>query len=159
MMRLRRIFYRCLRASLQPTTLFGLMMIAACWIAVTFLMSIERGKTLEGAIQQSESLVRLFAENTEQTLLGIDRTLLLLRKGFEDEPDHFDLRNWAERTALIGDLTIQINMDGPDGYLRPTPTKYRGPPVFLGNRKHVSVHVDSVTDELYISEPVLGRVS
>ena len=82
-MRLRRIFYRWLRASLQPTTLFGLMMIAACWIAVTFLMSIERGKTLEGAIQQSESLVRLFEENTEQTLLGIDRTLLLLRKGFE----------------------------------------------------------------------------
>src|ERR1700719_2512790 len=122
MMRLRRIFYRCLRASLQPTTLFGLMMIAACWIAVTFLMSIERGKTLEGAIQQSESLVRLFEENTEQTLLGIDRTLLLLRKGFGDDPGHFDLRNWVERTALIGGPTTSTNKGGGDGFTgAPTP--------------------------------------
>ena len=158
-MRLRRRFYTWLRASLQPTTLFGLMMIAACWIAVTFLMSIERGKTLEGAIQQSESLVRLFEENTEQTLLGIDRTLLLLRKGFEDDPGHFDLRNWVERTALIGGPTIQINMVGADGFMGPTTTNYSGPPLYLGDRKHFSVHVGADTDELYISEPVLGRVS
>ena len=155
----RRGFQVWLRAALQPATLFGLMTIAACWAAVTVLISIERGKTLEAAVQQSESLVRLFAENTEQTLLGIDRTLLLLRKGFEDDPDHFDLRNWAERTALIGDLTIQINMVGADRYLGPTTTHYSGPPLYLGDRKHVRVHVDSVTDELYISEPVLGRVS
>src|ERR1700730_6819367 len=132
MMRLRSIFDGWLRASLQPTTLFGLMMIAACWIAVTFLMSIERGKTLEGAIQQSESLVRLFEENTEQTLLGIDRTLLLLRKGFEDDPGHCDFRTRVDRPPRIGGPPIQINMVGADGFRGPTPSNSSAPPLYLG---------------------------
>jgi hypothetical protein len=38
---------------------------------VAFVMSIEREKTLEGAIQQSESLVRLFENDIAQTLSGL----------------------------------------------------------------------------------------
>jgi len=55
-------------------------MITACWIGVAFVVSIEREKVLEGAIQQSDNLVRLFEENTVQTFERFDRTLLLLRK-------------------------------------------------------------------------------
>ena len=61
--RLRSIAF----AAFGPATLFGLSMIVACWIGTAFVMSIERGKILEGAIQQSENLVRLFEENTVQT--------------------------------------------------------------------------------------------
>jgi diguanylate cyclase (GGDEF)-like protein len=148
-----------LRASLQPATLLGLTMIAACWIAVAFVMSIERGKTLEGAIQQSESLVRLFEKDTAQTISGIDRTLLLLRKAFEADPTHFDLRNWTERTAVIGDLTIQSSIFGPDGFMRATTTGYKGPPLYVGDREHFLAHVNAGTDELFISKPVVGRAS
>src|SRR5277367_2870171 len=104
-MSFRRGFVTWLRASLQPATLFGLALIAACWIGLTFLMSIERAKVVEGAIQQSDNLVRLFEENTVQTFERFDRTILLLRKSIEDDPEHFDLREWAERTSLVGDLT------------------------------------------------------
>jgi hypothetical protein len=92
MMSVRRGFHVWLRASLQPATLLGLGMIAACWIGMALVMSIERGKILEGAIQQSENLVRLFEDNTVQTFERFDRTLLLLRKILEDDPGHFDLR-------------------------------------------------------------------
>ena len=79
-MNARRGYEVWLRASLQPGTLFGLTMITACWIGVAFVVSIEREKVLEGAIQQSDNLVRLFEENTVQTFERFDRTLLLLRK-------------------------------------------------------------------------------
>src|ERR1700678_23156 len=138
-----------LRASLQPATALGLIMIAACWLAVVFVMSIEREKTLEGAIQQSESLARLFEEDTDQTLSNIDRTLLLLRQGFESDPNHFDLRNWTERTALIGDLTIQITMVGPDGFMGATTSDYSGPPLYLGDREHFLAQLDTGTDKLF----------
>jgi diguanylate cyclase (GGDEF)-like protein len=154
-----RGIYIWLRASLQPATLFGIIMIAACWIAVTFVMSIDRRKTLDGASQQADSLVRLFEENADQTLLGIDRTLLLLRQGYEGDPEHFDLRNWAERTALIGARTVQITIAGPDGFIRATTTDYKGPPLYLGDREHFLVHAAADTNTLFISKPMIGRAS
>jgi two-component system, sensor histidine kinase len=148
-----------LRASLQPATLFGLTMIAACWIGVAFVMSVERDKVLEGAVQQSENLVRLFEENTVQTFERFDQILLLLRKSIEDDPDQFNLRDWAERTALVGNLTVQLALIGADGYQIATTADYTGPPLYLGDREHFRAHVDGVADRLFISKPVLGRSS
>jgi len=148
-----------LSASLQPATVFGLAMIAACWIGLALLLSIERDKVVEGAIQQSDNLVRLFEENTVQTLERFDRTILLLRKSIEDDPEHFDLREWAERTSLVGDLTIQLALIGPDGYLKATTLNNDGQPPYLGDREHFLAHVGTVTDKLFISKPIIGRWS
>src|SRR5712664_3757100 len=158
-MNVRRGYDAWLRASLQPGTLFGLTMIAACWIGMAFVMSIERDKVLEGAIQQSDNLVRLFEENTVQTFERFDRTLLLLRKSLEDDPDHFDLRDWAERAALVGDLTVQLALIGADGYQIATTANYNGPPLYLGDREHFRAQVDPASDKLFISKPILGRSS
>src|SRR6266566_4705788 len=107
---------RWLRASLQPATLLGLIMIAACWIGVVIELEMERGKTLDAAGQQSGNLTRLFEENTVRTFEGVDRTLLLLRDVYERDPAHFDLRDWSRRTALLGELTLMLALIGPDGY-------------------------------------------
>jgi hypothetical protein len=154
-----RVSWEWLRASLQPATVRGLVMIAACWTAILYVMSVEREKTLEGAIQQSESLVRLLEIDTAQTLSGIDRTLLLLRNAYEADPNRFDLRSWTERAAGTGDLTIQSSIFGPDGFMRATTTDYKGPPLYVGDREHFLVHVDAGGDKLFISKPVVGRAS
>jgi hypothetical protein len=64
---------RWLRASMQPATLLGLMMIGACWLGLAYILSIERSKSVEGAIQQGANLARLFEENTVSSLNGIER--------------------------------------------------------------------------------------
>jgi diguanylate cyclase (GGDEF)-like protein len=148
-----------LRASLQPATLFGLAMIAVCWIGLMLLLSVERNRALEGAIQQSENLVHLFEENTAGTFERLDRTILLLRKSIEDAPDHFNLREWAEHTFLIGDRTIQLALIGPDGNLKATTLNYEGAPPYLGDRDHFRAHLQTSADNLFISKPVLGRSS
>jgi diguanylate cyclase (GGDEF)-like protein len=158
-MSFRRGFVTWLRASLQPATLFGLALIAACWIGLTFLMSIERAKVVEGAVQQSENLVRLFEENTVQTLERFDRTILLLRKSIEDDPTHFNLREWAERTSLVGDQTIQLALIGPDGYLKATTLNFDALQPYLGDREHFRAQADATADKLFISKPLLGRWS
>ena len=47
-----------LSASLHASTLAGLVLIAACWLVATFVSSVEHDKTLEGALKQSDALVR-----------------------------------------------------------------------------------------------------
>ena len=108
--RQRSALWRWLRASMQPATALGLMMIAACWLALAYILSIERSKSVEGATHQGANLARLFEENTISTLGGVDRAMLLLREAYERDPVDFDLRDWSKRTALIGDLTIQIGV-------------------------------------------------
>jgi hypothetical protein len=86
MMNVRGGYKVWLRALLQPSSLFALAMIAAFWIGMALITSIERDKILEGAIQQSDNLVSLFEENTVQTFERFDRTLLLLRKSLRMIP-------------------------------------------------------------------------
>jgi diguanylate cyclase (GGDEF)-like protein len=148
-----------LGALLQSATLAGVILIAACWFAVAFVLSIEHEKATGGALKQSDGMVRLFEQNIVDVVERIDRTLLFLRKSFEDDPAHFDLRGWAKRIALVSDETIQLAQIGADGYQVASTTDYRGPPLYLGDREHFRKQLDPAIDKLFISEPVLGRTS
>ena len=159
---LRSALLGWLRASMQPATALGLMMIAACWLALAYILSIERSKSVEGATQQGANLARLFEENTISTLSGIDRAMLLLREAYERDPVDFDLRDWSKRTALIGDLTIQIAVVGPDGFTTNKTTLAHGPdwvPVDVSDREYFTAQRDAQTDQLFVGKPVMGRGS
>jgi diguanylate cyclase (GGDEF)-like protein/PAS domain S-box-containing protein len=147
-----------LRASLHAATFAGLILIAACWLVAAFVSSVEHEKTIEGMLKQSDGMVRLFEEYTVEIVERIDRTLLLLRRGYEDDPAHFDLRNWAAH-ELVGDETLQVSLIGADGFQVASTTDYRGAPLYLGDRAHFRAQLDLASDKLFISEPLLGRVS
>jgi methyl-accepting chemotaxis protein len=144
---------------LRPAPLAGLAIITIFWIGIAFLLSAERTNAVESAIQRGNSLTRLFEENTIRLFKGVDRSILLLRLGHEENPEQFDLRRWAERTSFLGELTIQAAIIGPDGYLKASTAEYTGAPLDLSDREHFRAHVKAKSDELYISRPVTGRAS
>ena len=148
-----------LSPSLHATTFAGAVLIAACWLVVGFVSSVERDKAMEGALKQSDALVRLFEQNTIDILERFDRTLLFLRKSYEDDPAHFDLGSWAKRTDLVGNETIQLSLIGASGFQIATTVDYRGPPLYLGDREHFQQQLDPTIDRLFISKPVRGRAS
>ena len=148
-----------LRHLWQPASLFGMAIVAIFWIGLVYLLSIERSKTLDAAIQHGSGSARLFEEITIRLLKDTDRKLLLLRLAYEEDPKHFELRSWAERISLVGDLTIQAAVIGPDGFLVSSTAGPVGAPLHLGDREHFQVQVDAKADELYIGKPVTGRAS
>ena len=154
-----RLPIQWLRHLLQPASMFGVAIIAVFWIGLTYLLSIEHSKTLDAAIQHGSGAARLFEETTARLLKDTDRKLLLLRMAYEENPKHFELRNWAERISLIGDLTIQAAVIGPDGYMRSSTAAPAGASLYLGDREHFRAHVDGKADELHIGKPVMGRAS
>ena len=148
-----------LRAFLRSAAIAGIVLIAASWFIAIYISSIEREKAVEEALTQSDSLTRLFEHNILGTIGRIDRTLLLLRKSYEDDPAHFDLRKWAGQTALVGEETFHVSMIDADGFLRATTLDRDGPPVYLGDRSHIQEHLHTDEDRLYISQPVTGRTT
>ncbi len=147
------------RLLLTPMPMFGVAIIGIFWIGLAYLLSVERSKTLDDAIAQGSNLSRLLEENTIRLFKSVDRALLLLRHAYEKNPDNFDLRQWAEQTSLLGDLTIQAALVGADGYMKGTTTGYSGAPLYLGDREHFVAQVNAKSDELFISTPVMGRAS
>jgi methyl-accepting chemotaxis protein len=139
--------------------MFGAAIIAIFWIGLAYQLSFERTKATDTAIERGNGLARLFEENTVRLLKGVDRTLLLLRLGYEENPDHFELRSWAERTTLLGDQAIQASLIGPDGNMKTSTTGYTGAPLYLGDREHFRAQVNAKADELFIGKPVVGRAS
>jgi diguanylate cyclase (GGDEF)-like protein len=148
-----------MRAFLHSAAIAGLVLVAACWFVAFYISSLERQKAVEEAMKQSDSLVRLFEHNTIDTISRFDRTLLLLRKSYEDDPTHFDLRKWAEQTALITDEAILLTLIGPDGYIKATTSHSRGPLPYLGDRPHLKKQLQATNDELVISDPLVGRTT
>jgi diguanylate cyclase (GGDEF)-like protein len=148
-----------LRAFLHSAAIAGLVLIAASWFVVGFVSSVEREKAVDEAVKQSDSLVRLFEHNTEDILGRFDRTLLLLRKSFEDDPAHFDLRKWAGQAALISEEAFQLALIGPDGFQIATTLNTGGKPLYVGDRPHIQEQMHAEDDHLVISEPVIGRSS
>ena len=74
-------------------------------------------------------------------------------------PSHFDLRQWAEQSALISGDAILLTLIGADGYTKSTTLNQNGPPPYLGDRPHVVKALQATDDELLISDPVVGRTT
>jgi methyl-accepting chemotaxis protein len=148
-----------LRHLWQPAVMFGLAIIAICWIGLAYQLSVERARALDAAIERGGSLAQLFEDTTVRLIKDVDRTLLLLRQAYEDDPQHFDLRDWAKRASLFSDVTTQGGLIGPDGYLKATTYDYGGPPIYLGDREHFQVQVDAKSDQLFIGKPLILRAS
>jgi methyl-accepting chemotaxis protein len=153
----RLLRYR--RVLRQPAPLFGIAIVAIFWIGLGVLLHVEHSKAVDYAIQRGNSLTRLLEESTIRLLRGVDRTLLLLRLARSENPQNFNLRHWAERTSVLGELTVQAVLIGADGFMTATTVEYNGPRLDLRDREHFQAHVNTTADELYISRPVTGRAS
>jgi len=112
---------------------------------------VERDKAIEGMHKQSDSLVRLFEQNTEDLVSRLDRTLLLLRRSYEDDPERFDLRSWATRVPLLGDETLDLALAGADGFETASTTDQIGPRPYVGDHDYFVEQMDPGRDQLFIS--------
>jgi len=144
---------------MQPAPIIGAAIISVFWIGLSYQLSIERAKVIDVAIERGSAAARLFEQTTIGLFKSVDRTMLLLRQAYEENPEHFDLSRLADKTLLVGDVTIQASLIGADGYMLSSTSEYTGAPLYLGDREHFKALVDAKADELFIGKPVVGRAS
>ena len=113
---------------------------------------------------QSANLTRAFAESAVGTVREIDQTLRYVRAMYERDGTALDLQPWADSTEPGRHLATQISIIARNGLvvmsnLRPVTER-----IDLHERPHFRHFADYPAgelplDELYISVPVIGRVS
>ncbi len=151
---LRRLMF----AAVQTTTLLGFAALMIGNLTLTLYFDQQRARTLEAVRVNARNLSTAYEQHIVRAIKNIDQALLFARAEFARDPAAFSLETIASRDYFPSDLALQIAMIGPDGMVRGS-NLLNNDPVDLSDREHFRVHIDNTADELFISKPVLGRVS
>nr|WP_294517460.1 ATP-binding protein [uncultured Rhodopila sp.] len=145
------------RAGVWHVMLVGFTL-ALTWIFLVTDLREEHRDAIAGAERETNALARGLGETTLASFDTIDQTLKDLREAYVRDPAHFDIRTWFADHRFGTGLIIQASIVGPDGFVvqsnLPLPDR-----TDLSDREHIRFQKTSFGDELFISKPVLGRVS
>jgi diguanylate cyclase (GGDEF)-like protein len=128
------------------------------WIGIGMALHHEYYDVEAAAVQSTANLAQALEESTRRTVGEIDTILLSARAMRAAQGEGFSLRDWVSSQTLPDRMTTQIatadgmgRVDASTGVLQPGIT--------VADRPHFRAQLNPDRDALFISEPVVGRVS
>lgn len=144
---------------IQLVIAFAVIM-ALVWSAVAYQLGGERDAALRAATQQGQNLSNIVAEHLSSYAGAADLLLQHLRVQWTRDPKHFAEAVAVEKGFRKDVFVVQVSVIDADGWLAYTDLPDSKERVFLGDREHFKVHRGGGgPDQLYISNPLRGRVS
>ena len=143
---------------------FIILGVGACVIALLWLIMIdvivnERHAAIEHAQVEANNLSAASQNELSQTLEAVSRAMEVIAGHMRAADGPFDVHEWAGNIPLLAGATIQAGIIGPDGRAVSTTLEAHPPPIDLSDREHFRVHLDGKFQGLYISKPIVGRLS
>jgi diguanylate cyclase (GGDEF)-like protein/PAS domain S-box-containing protein len=139
--------------------IFFCLLLCAIWAGIYFQLHSTYDQVVRTAERDRSNLARAFAEQVKSSVRGIDLSLLALREEWRRDPVHFHAAVQRQQSYFIRDVSFQIGVIDASGMLMYTNLDPHAAPVSLADREHFRVHRERGIDELFISNPLLGRVS
>ncbi len=87
----------------------------------------------------------------------MDKTLLLLRHAYQQDPDHFNLHALAEEIRILSDVTIDIGIFDANGNLTSRTTD--APTFNISDREFFRLLASARDDRVFIDQPITTRLS
>lgn len=143
----------------QTTTYLGVAVILIIWGGISLLASQEHERDYRDAVRQGSNLTRVLEEYIKRVVKETDGTLLALRQSYQEDPQHFDITRWVERSRSNTELTLQYGIANSAGFVLQSSLAPLSAPIYVGDRPHFQVHAESTGDQLYIGTPVIGKIS
>jgi diguanylate cyclase (GGDEF)-like protein/PAS domain S-box-containing protein len=146
------------RSVLLRLALFLALALPLVWMTASFeraeLERIAQGESQRGL----RNLAHAFAEEVNATIGTIDMSLLHLRSHWENNPAQLPQMVERLHRELHGRVSLDISMTDARGRLVYAST---GAPrgLDLSDRDYVRYHLDGGGDSLFVSRPLVGRVS
>lgn len=142
------------------SAILGVVIIAAVWAMYT-LAYFEDVKSDEiSAKRTNQNYALVFEENVLRSIGEIDKALLYLRGTVENRKDTTDYSTIVNTTDVLSEIIVQVAIIDANGIMRASNAGPQPAPIVdLSDREHYKVHVQSNDDFLFMSKPVIGRVS
>ena len=146
-------------ASLRQLLLLGTMLLVLIWSAVTWESDRIKKERLADFRQNLMHLTEVLDETLVRQLHQIDDALLILRNAYIEDKPSLTRTTSLLRQGPLKNLDIHVAVVGRNGYSEMTDVPGNPAPTYLGDRSHFRFFADGAPDQLYISDPVLGRVT
>lgn len=137
--------------------LFVVVLVAGIWLVTLAQLAHARTRAIAGAQRDALGLARVVEEHAVRTIEAADQAVTYLRFRYNTLGSALDVNADLQRGLNPGPLYKLFTVVDTNGNTvlssRPfTPTN-------LSDREHIKVHAAGHTEGLFISKPVLGRVS
>jgi len=132
--------------------------LASLWTGIGVSLWHDYRMTDHDAVVETRNLARAFAENIHRTIETVDQTLLSVREAYMNDRSHLGSLASTLNAHILNPLQVQIAIADATGR---TVWSSLGPTngVSIADREHFKAEQQADEDRLYISDPVVGRVS
>jgi signal transduction histidine kinase len=141
----------------QALLALSALILAILWGSIAFQVEREVDETLHNAEVNLTNLARAFAEHSAKTLEGADQAVRFIRNEYLERGKDLNIASYLSDKRIIGPEYHLLSVIGADGYVTHSSQPFQR--VDLRDREHFRVHAEGTADRLFISKPVLGRVS
>jgi len=135
------------------------LMVVGLWAGLLVESEHDRHQSQQAAAVNASNLALAFEEHVATTVQHLDTLLLELRDEYLDGADNFEQRIRFHQDHSYNDLIIQASVIDARGIMTYSPQPLSTPPLDLSDREHFRVHLTPGVDRLFVSKPLVGRVS
>jgi PAS domain S-box-containing protein len=151
--------WRLARSEIGIILTVGACVITLLWLIMIVVIQTERRAAVEHARSEANNLSAAFQSEISQTLDSVARSMEAVAARMRAAPGQFDIHEWAQEVPLLAAATVQGAIIGPHGDLLSTTLDPHPKPVNVSDREHFRIHVDGKFQGLFISKPVIGRLT
>jgi diguanylate cyclase (GGDEF)-like protein len=150
---------RSRRRALIAIPVLGVLVLILLWTVISARLSVERESTYREATASAAILSAALEQHTVKAIHQVDQITRFVKYEFEKNPEHFELASTVEKGVVQSDTLVQVALIDEHGTLIASTAEPNPARIDLSDREHFKVHEHENDDQLYISKPVLGRVS
>jgi diguanylate cyclase (GGDEF)-like protein/PAS domain S-box-containing protein len=136
---------------------FCLVLIGLIWAAIAQRTQFERNEAIENATKENSNLVMAFEEQTVRTLRAAEQVARFVRHEYASRGARMNLPRYIENRVINENAFTIISVVDERGDV--VVSNRRTGTVNYADRRFFTFHQERKDDALYISAPLLGRVS
>jgi len=143
---------------IAATVFFGMLLSGIIWIDASQKIYAEREGEFEDAVSDMAGASLAFEEYTVSAIQRADQLLLLMKSQYEKEGRHTNIIQLIKTVGLDKEPLVLLSIADENGDLmmsNQVPFQFSN----IQDREHFQIHQKAISDELFISDPVLGRSS
>jgi len=137
----------------------GVALLVVIWLSIGGIVHAEHDAAMRHAATEAANLDAAFQEELSHTLSADAAAMTMVAERMRTSQGQFDIHRWAQKIPQLTEATVQAAIIGPDGKLLSTTLDPHPQPIDLSDREHFRVHLDGHFKGIFVSPPVLGRVS
>ncbi|WP_244322725.1 sensor domain-containing diguanylate cyclase [Paraburkholderia dipogonis] len=149
---------RSSRHALVLVPALTVLVLGILWVTILLRLQVEKASVMRDTRVAARTLADALETHTLKTVHDVDEIALLVKYGYERTPQSFDLAAYRAYGLITADTALQVTIAGADGRVITSTLPFTGT-VDLKDREHFRVHLSPQNIGLFISQPVIGRIS